>query len=103
MRDFAEGWRALLMVLRPGGLMHIGLYSALARADIRAARAYIAERGYGESPDDIRRCRQDILRLEQGSAVRNVTKYADFFTISECRDLFFHFQEQQPSTPEIAA
>jgi Flp pilus assembly protein TadD/SAM-dependent methyltransferase len=102
MRDWAEGWRALLTLLRPGGFMHIGLYSALARADIRAARAFIAERGYGESADDIRRCRQDILQLEQGSVVRNVTKYADFFTISECRDLLFHVQEQQLSIPEIA-
>jgi Tfp pilus assembly protein PilF/SAM-dependent methyltransferase len=102
MRDWAEGWRALLAVLRPGGFMHVGLYSALAREDIRAARAFIAERGYGESADAIRRCRQDILRVEDGSALRNVTKYADFFTTSECRDLLFHVQEQQLSIPEIA-
>jgi tetratricopeptide (TPR) repeat protein/SAM-dependent methyltransferase len=102
MRDFAEGWRALLTVLRPGGVMHVGLYSALARADIRAARAFIAERGYGESADDIRRCRQELLRCEEGSALHNVTKYADFFTTSECRDLLFHVQEQQLSIPEIA-
>jgi hypothetical protein len=103
MRDFAEGWRALLTVLRPGGVMHVGLYSALARSDIRAARALIAERGYGESADDIRRCRQELLRCEEGSALHNVTKYADFFTTSECRDLLFHVQEQQLSIPEIAA
>jgi tetratricopeptide (TPR) repeat protein/SAM-dependent methyltransferase len=103
MRDFAEGWRALLTVLRPGGVMHVGLYSALARSDIRAARAFIAERGYGESADDIRRCRQELLRCEEGSALHNVTKYADFFTTSECRDLLFHVQEQQLSIPEIAA
>jgi len=103
MRDFAEGWRALLTVLRPGGLMHVGLYSALARADIRAARAFIAEHGYSESADDIRRCRQELMRCEEGSALRNVTKYADFFTTSECRDLLFHVQEQQLTIPEIAA
>jgi Tfp pilus assembly protein PilF/SAM-dependent methyltransferase/uncharacterized protein (DUF1778 family) len=102
MRDFAEGWRALLTVLRPGGVMHVGLYSALARADIRAARAFIAEHGYGESADDIRRCRQELLRCEEGSALRNVTKYGDFFTTSECRDLLFHVQEQQLTIPEIA-
>ena len=44
--DPAQGWRVLLSLLRPGGFMHVGLYSALARADIRAARALIAERGY---------------------------------------------------------
>src|SRR4030095_8908217 len=62
MRDFAEGWRALLTVLRPGGVLHVGLSSALARADIRAARAFIAERGYGVSADDIRRCAQELRR-----------------------------------------
>jgi tetratricopeptide (TPR) repeat protein/SAM-dependent methyltransferase len=103
MRDWAEGWRALLTLLRPGGFMHVGLYSALARSDIRAARAFIAEHGYGESADDIRRCRQDILRLEESSALHNVTKYADFFTTNECRDLLFHVQEQQLSIPEITA
>jgi len=103
MRDWTEGWRALLTVLRPGGFMHVGLYSALAREDIRAVRTFIAERGYGDSADDIRRCRQDILRVKEGSALRNVTKHADFFTTSECRDLLFHVQEQQLSIPEIAA
>jgi Flp pilus assembly protein TadD/SAM-dependent methyltransferase len=103
MRDWAEGWRALLTVLRPGGFMHIGLYSALARSDVRAVRGFIAERGYGDSADDIRRCRQDVLRLPESSALRNVTKYADFFTTSECRDLLFHVQEQQLSITEIAA
>jgi tetratricopeptide (TPR) repeat protein/SAM-dependent methyltransferase len=103
MRDFAEGWRALLTALRPGGVMHVGLYSALARADIRAARAFIAERGFGDSADAIRRCRQELLRCDEGSALRNVAKYADFFTTSECRDLLFHVQEEQLSIPEIAA
>jgi len=103
LRDWAQGWRVLLTLLRPGGLMHVGLYSALARADIRAARAFIAERGYGDTADDIRRCRQDIVSFEEGSPLRNVTKYADFFTTSECRDLLFHVQEQRLSIPEIAA
>jgi SAM-dependent methyltransferase len=45
LRDWSQGWRVLLALLRPGGFMHVGLYSELARADIRAARAFIAERG----------------------------------------------------------
>src|SRR5215203_4748463 len=47
LADPAQGWGVLLSLLRPGGFMHIWLYSALARADIRAARAFIAQRGYG--------------------------------------------------------
>jgi len=103
LRDWAQGWHVLLTLLRPGGFMHVGLYSALARADIRAARAFIAERGYGSSAEDIRRCRQELLGYEEGSPLRNVAKYADFFTTSECRDLLFHVQEHQLTIPQIKA
>jgi SAM-dependent methyltransferase len=103
LRDWAQGWRVLLTLLRPGGFMHVGLYSALARADIRAARAFIAERGYGSSADEIRRCRQELLGFEDGSPLRNVAKYADFFTTSECRDLLFHVQEHQLTIPQFQA
>jgi Flp pilus assembly protein TadD/SAM-dependent methyltransferase len=103
LRDWAEGWRVLLALLQPGGFMHVGLYSAAARADIRAARAFIAERHYGYAADDIRRCRQELLGFEDGSPLKNVAKYPDFFTISECRDLLFHVQEHQLTIPEIAA
>ena len=59
MADPLEGWRILLALLRPGGLMYLGFYSELGRRDVVAARAFIAERGYGATPADIRRCRQD--------------------------------------------
>jgi SAM-dependent methyltransferase len=41
LRDWRLGWRTLLTLLRPGGFMHVGLYSALARGDIRSARAFM--------------------------------------------------------------
>ena len=46
MADPLAGWRILLALLRPGGLMHLGFYSELGRRDVVAARAFIAERGY---------------------------------------------------------
>src|SRR6185312_7731228 len=52
MADPFAGWRALLSMLRPGGVMQVGLYSTTARRDIAAARALIAERGYGPTPED---------------------------------------------------
>ncbi len=101
--DPAAGWRVLAALLRPGGFMHVGLYSALARADIRAARAFIAERGYGRTASDIRQCRQDLMSFEDGTPLKNVTKYPDFFTTSECRDLLFHVQEHQFTIADIKA
>ena len=102
LRDPFAGWRVLLSLLRPWGLMRIGLYSELARRDITATRTFIAERGYGQTADDIRRCRQELLAFDQGTPQRSVAEAADFFTMSECRDLLFHVQEHQHTLPEIA-
>jgi SAM-dependent methyltransferase len=98
MGDPLGGWRALIKLMKPNGLMQVGLYSAHARREIVAARKLIAERGYGSSLEDIRRCRQELL------AMPNPFKFvtlADFFTASECRDLVFHVHEKQFTIPEI--
>jgi SAM-dependent methyltransferase len=97
MADPLEGWRILLSLLRPSGVMHLGFYSTLGRADLTAARAYIAEHGYASTPADIRRCRQDLLKTPLGK----VTRFNDFFSTSECRDLLFHVQETTMTIPAI--
>ena len=97
MADPLEGWRVLLTLLRPGGIMHLGFYSELGRRDLVAARAFIAEHGYTSTPADIRRCRQDLLKTPLGSVVR----FSDFFSTSECRDLLFHVQESRMTIPAI--
>ena len=102
LADPMAGWRILLSLLKPGGVMSVGLYSELARGEINAARAFIAERGYRSTPDDIRRCRQDIFALAEGAPGRTVTRSGDFYSMSECRDLLFHVQEHQHTLPEIA-
>jgi 2-polyprenyl-3-methyl-5-hydroxy-6-metoxy-1,4-benzoquinol methylase len=101
LADPWQGWRILLAMLRPGGVMQIGLYSELARQGIVAARAMIADRGYRPIPEDIRRCREEIMAAEEGSLLKSVTAWADFFTLSECRDLLFHVQEHRTTLPEI--
>jgi SAM-dependent methyltransferase/tetratricopeptide (TPR) repeat protein len=97
MRDPFEGWRVLLSLLRPGGIMHLGFYSEIARRDVVAARAFIAERGYAATPEDIRRCRHDLLKTPMAS----VSRFSDFFSTSECRDLLFHVQESRLTIPAI--
>lgn len=97
MAEPAAGLRCLLPLLRPGGVMHLGLYSALARRDVTAARKYIAEKNYGSTAQDIRRARQDLL----SSDLRGLARAADMFTTSECRDLLFHVQEHQMTIPQI--
>ena len=75
----------------------IGLYSEIARQDIIAARALIAEKGYTSSPEDIRRCRRDIIDMAEGGnpEMARVSKRKDFFSLSDCRDLIFHVQEHR--------
>jgi 2-polyprenyl-3-methyl-5-hydroxy-6-metoxy-1,4-benzoquinol methylase len=95
------GWRVLLSLLRPGGFMRIGLYSKLARQDIRPARAFISQRGYRPSAEDVRRCRQELVDFADGASLSTVVNWPDFFSTSSCRDLLFHVQEHQFTLPQI--
>ena len=97
------GWRALLSLLRPGGFMRLGLYSKLARRDLTAARALIAQRDYGSSPEEIRDCRQEIASVGENTVLARVAEWGDFFCTSTCRDLLFHVTEHQLTLLEISA
>jgi SAM-dependent methyltransferase len=100
LRDPLAGWRVLVSLLRPNGVMRIGLYSHAARVHIRAARDFIAHGGYQPTPDGIRAARVAILSSAD-EAARWVSKSPDFFTTSSCRDLLFHVQEHQFTLPQI--
>ena len=98
LEDPLAGWRVLLDLLRPGGLMKVGLYSERARQDVTAGRSMITEKGYTTSPEDIRRCRQDIISMsEEGDQelLGTISKSTDFYSTSMCRDLLFHAQEHR--------
>jgi 2-polyprenyl-3-methyl-5-hydroxy-6-metoxy-1,4-benzoquinol methylase len=101
LTDPWEGWRGLVSLLLPGGVMQIGLYSQLARQSVAAARDLIAQRGYRPIPEDIRHCREDILAAEDGSLLKSVIRWNDFFAIDECRDLLFHVHEHRVTLREI--
>jgi SAM-dependent methyltransferase/tetratricopeptide (TPR) repeat protein len=103
LADPKEGWRILKSLLRPGGLMVIGLYSAIARRGINAARAFVKERGYQATAGDIRACRQELIRRESDMLHPELTDIADFYSMSECRDLLFHVMEHQFTIPDIKA
>ncbi len=94
-----EGWRALLSVLEPEGILALGLYSELGRQDVVAARDFIAQGRYGSTTGEIRRCRQDLLA--QGSRFANFHQSQDFFSTSTCRDLLFHVQEHRITLPQL--
>ncbi len=103
LEDPAAGWRILIDLLRPGGLMKIGLYSELAREDVVACRKLISDKEYSASTEDIRRCRQDIVSLsaEGNDVLSRIFSKNDFFSMSECRDLLFHVQEHRFTLPQL--
>ena len=102
LADPFAGWRALLSLLRPGGFMLLGLYSEVARRPVLAARALIKERELGDSADDIRGFRQYLIRCGDPQAYASVLESEDFFSLSACRDLLFHAQEQRLTLAAIA-
>ena len=103
LADPWAGWRVLLSLLRPGGLMCLGFYSEVARQGVVRAREIIADKGYGSTAEDIRRFRQEMLENANGTDFGFVLKSADFFCTSTCRDLLFHVQEHRLNLGEIDA
>ncbi len=101
--DPLAGWRNLTSLLRPGGIMKIGLYSESARQDVVSGRSLIENKGYSTSPEDIRRCRQDIIAMAANGEceMKKIFTFRDFFQLSELRDLLFHVQEHRYTIPQI--
>ena len=62
LADPYAGWRVLLSLLKPGGFMLVGLYSAAARRGLATPRARIAAKGYGTAAEDVRQAPRVGLR-----------------------------------------
>lgn len=92
MADPFEGARAAARMVKPGGFLSLGLYSAVARARLRPAkdlaRTYTAE--------TVRELRSDILARPDDDPVKAPALWArDFYSQSGCRDLLMHVQEHE--------
>lgn len=104
MNDPIVGWRSLMGVLKPNGLIKIALYSTAARRFIRQSRALIVEKGWTATLEDMRAYRRYIFDLPDSDPLRQrMTAAPDFYTLSTLRDLVFHVQEHTFSLPQIQA
>ncbi len=114
MRDPIAGWKVLTDILKPGGMMRIGLYSQMARRSVTLAREEIKARNLGDSDDALRHYRRELMqrnyefqRQQTGAdnaltpIISDLYAATDFFSLSECRDLIFHVQEHQFTWPQI--
>ena len=100
MDEPIAGWRVLKDILKPGGLMKIGLYSNLARKHIVDIREEIELLKVGKSEHDIRNFRMLLTESNEVSH-QLLTKSNDFFSLSMLRDLIFHVQEHRFTLPQI--
>ena len=95
--------RRLLQLLRPGGVMLVGLYSETARRGIVAAQAEVRRMGVPPTPAGIRAARAYLGGLSQDHPASGCTVLQDFYYLSGCRDMLFHVQEHRFTVPRIAA
>jgi SAM-dependent methyltransferase len=95
------GLAALLSRLRSRGLLLLGFYSELGRQDVVAVQRHAAERGFTATAENIRRFRQEIMDLDDGSPLKAIAAASDFYSTNECRDLLFHVQEHRMTLPGI--
>lgn len=102
LEDPVRGWRILTKLLKPQGRMEIGLYSETARQDVASAKVLIKTKGYRATSEDIRQCRQDIFALSATDPIHDLSLGVDFYSLSACRDLLFHVQEQCFTLQQIA-
>lgn len=100
MQDPKLGLRTLVSRLRKGGLIKIALYSKTARKAISDLRQIL----HDNQPKDaqaIRLVREALLQKSLPGNWEALYQSPDFYSLSGCRDLIFHEQEQAFCLSEI--
>ncbi|MGB7542817.1 MAG: tetratricopeptide repeat protein [Burkholderiales bacterium] len=101
LRDPLAGWRTLVSLLNPGGVMRIALYSELGRRGVVAARELAARLGLGGDMESIRAARKLVFEQPGESPARSLTLSRDFYSASGARDLMLHVQEHRFTTARL--
>ncbi|TLS75312.1 tetratricopeptide repeat protein [Mariprofundus erugo] len=90
-----DGWRQLVALLRPNGLMRLAFYSETARRHVVRARELLSSEGFASTPEDIRRARHYLKEVDRSDTLGCAVRSTDFYSLSACRDLLFHVQEHR--------
>lgn len=100
MAEPFKGWARLIELLRPGGLMLTGLYSAIARRNIAELRSEANYPGPKCSDDAARAYRARLMTRTDDTAAILLDSH-DFYTLSEFRDLVLHEHERPIFLSEV--
>jgi len=102
MSDPFAGWKVLRGLLKPDGLMRIGLYSEKARRDISLARDLIRENGFEATSAQMKSFRRRAGELVPAWALETLRKRQDYYQMSMLCDMLFHVQEHRFDLAQIA-
>ena len=94
MENPMAGWKVLCECLKPGGLMHIGLYSELARKHHEKIQLEINQENIGANDLAMKQFRNNVIHSAQ-SHHKKILQHSDFYSLSTLRDLLFHVQEHR--------
>lgn len=96
--DPEAGWAALAGVLKPGGVMHVMVYSKIARMRIAAWRKSLADlMDLPMSDDLLRAARRRILDNNKTLTIMS----RDFYSLAGAHDLLMHRHEDPFDVPRI--
>ena len=101
MKDPIEGGRALVECVRDGGIVHISLYSKLARHEIIRLRKGHEDRIPSITSDDVRKYRRQLMQEDPEAIDERLSLRWDFFDLNRCKDLLFHPLEHRFTVPQI--
>ena len=95
MNDPEKGWEILTGLLKPGGIMHIGLYGETPRRAIVEARQAVASGKYPPTPEGMRQFRKDSAKLLKPESLATLLKARDYYFLNMYSDLLFHVHEDR--------
>jgi SAM-dependent methyltransferase len=96
--DPEAGWAKLAAVLKPGGAMHVMVYSKIGRLKVRAAQSLVADLRGGPVDDELLR---SVRRRLIDKAPSLMLASGDFFTLAGIHDLLLHPREDAFDVPRI--
>ncbi|WP_390614571.1 class I SAM-dependent methyltransferase [Maricurvus nonylphenolicus] len=88
-----KGLESIVGVVKPGGLIKLGLYSSTARKAVSAVRKIYAESDLEPTAENIRSVRRALLDSSAKDEFKGIELFGDIYAMSPCRDLLFHVQE----------
>ncbi len=100
LKDPLEGGKALVSSVRDGGIVHLSLYSELARRQIVSLREKY-QLAPDATDDEIRAKRYRMMLDDPAAIDERLSLRWDFFDLNRCKDLLFHPLEHRFTVPQL--